>query len=360
MVGNEQLQSLLSYEGPNKVLSLYLNTDLAHHPKEGVILRFRQSVKEVADEAADEVARLEHFIAFDYDWQGRGLAAFVAGDDLWQVQSLPIAVDTWAAYGPRPDVRGLVDVFDRLGQFAVALIDHESMRLFAIEWGEIRAETESFGEEIKRHRQGGWAATRYQRREDNLALHNLKQAVELIEAFCAQRGFERLILAGSDEVLAQVQELLPRALQEMVIGELTANMQVGTNDLREAALQLAARWDAQAEGALVQQAVTAAAKGGAGSTGLADTLYSLHQGAVRTLLVAEDFHAAGYVCDSCGYVGTEPAAACPFCHQAAVRPAPDVVNLALFKALQTGAQVNVVRGNVSLQEAGGIAALNRY
>jgi peptide chain release factor subunit 1 len=360
MVGNESLQSLLNYAGPNKVLSLYLNTDLAHHPKEGVILRFRQSIKDVAGEAVDEVARLEHFITLDYDWQGRGLAAFVAGNRLWQVHALPIPVETRAAYGPRPDVRGLVDVLDRLGRFAVALIDRESVRLFAIEWGEIRAETESFGEEIKRHKQGGWAAARYQRREDNLALQNMKQAVELIEAFCAQRSHGRLILAGGNEALAQVRDLLPRAMQEMVIGELAADMQIGANDLREAALQLAARWDAQEEDALVQQAVTAAAKGGAGSTGLADTLYSLHQGAVRTLLVAEDFHAAGYVCEACGYLGTEAAPACPFCHQEAVRPTSDVANLALFKALQTGAQVNIVRGNTVLQEAGGIAALNRY
>lgn len=360
MIGDEQLRTLLAYDGPNRVLSLYLNTDLAHHPKEGVLLRFRQSVKDVADQAAADIARLERYINLDYDWQARGLAMFVAGDRLWQIQALPVAVDTWASYGPRPDVRGLVDVYDRLGRFAVALVDRQNVRLFGIAWGEIHAETEAFGEEIKRHKQGGWAAARYQRHEDNLALHNLKQAVELIEAFRAERGHERLILAGSAEVLAQVRDLLPRPLQDMVIGELTADVQINANDLREAAMQLAARWDAGEEDTLVRQAVTAAAKGGAGATGLADTLYSLHQGAVRILLVDEGYHAAGYVCDDCGYVGTENVAVCPFCHHEAVHATPDVVNLALFKALQTGAEVNIVRDNAHLREAGGIAALNRY
>jgi hypothetical protein len=186
MIGDEQLRTLLAYDGPNRVLSLYLNTDLAHHPKEGVLLRFRQSVKDVADQAAADIARLERYINLDYDWQARGLAMFAAGDRLWQIQALPVAVDTWASYGPRPDVRGLVDVYDRLGRFAVALVDRQNVRLFGIAWGEIHAETEAFGEEIKRHKQGGWAAARYQRHEDNLALHNLKQAVELIEAFCAE------------------------------------------------------------------------------------------------------------------------------------------------------------------------------
>ena len=257
-------------------------------------------------------------------------------------------------------MRGLVDAHDRLGRFAVALVDRQSVRLFGVEWGEIHAETEAFGEEIKRHRQGGWAAARYQRHEDNLALHNLKQTVELIEAFSAQRGHERLILAGSAEVLAQVRELLPRAVQGMVIGELTADMEINPGDLREAAVQLAARWDADEEDTLVRQAVTAAAKGGAGATGLADTLYSLHQGAVRILLVDEGYHAAGHVCDACGYVGAEDVAVCPFCHREAVHATNDVVNLALFKALKTGAEVNIVRGNAHLQEVGGIAALNRY
>ena len=72
MDGDEQLRTLLAYEGPNKVLSLYLNTDLAHNPKEAVILRFRQAVKDIAGQATAEVARLERYLNLEYDWRGPG------------------------------------------------------------------------------------------------------------------------------------------------------------------------------------------------------------------------------------------------------------------------------------------------
>ena len=68
-------------------------------------------------------------------------------------------------------------------------IDRETVRLFSIANGSIRSETEAYGEQVKRHKQGGWASARYQRHEDKLALQNIKQAVELINEFCADSGY---------------------------------------------------------------------------------------------------------------------------------------------------------------------------
>ncbi len=108
------------------------------------------------------------------------------------------------------------------------------------------------------------------------------------------------------------------------------------------------------------QAITAAAKGSNGVVGLADTLYVLHQGRVRLLLVEENYHAPGFICANCGYVAGQQAAACPFCQSDQVTETPDVVNFAIHKAIETGADVNIVRQSEALSQAGGIAAILRY
>ena len=111
---------------------------------------------------------------------------------------------------------------------------------------------------------------------------------------------------------------------------------------------------------MVEAAITAASKGGAGVIGLADTLYALHQGQVRLLLVEENYHAAGHVCTHCGYVAAQASAKCPLCSYESLSETPDVVNRAIHKAIETGAAVNIVRHNEALAKAGGIAAILRY
>jgi peptide chain release factor subunit 1 len=125
-------------------------------------------------------------------------------------------------------------------------------------------------------------------------------------------------------------------------------------------LDVAARVDLEEEQKLVDQAITTAAKGGAATIGLADTLYQLYQGRVHELLVAEDLQAEGYVCTRCGYLATVRSSPCPLCGYDEMVATSDVVNLAIAKAIETGASVNVVRENASLASAGGVAALMRY
>jgi peptide chain release factor subunit 1 len=366
MIVDKEIQSLVEFRGNNRVLSLYLNTDLAHKSRDAIKLMLRERLHSLEEKpAAEDVRAIERFLDFEYDWQSRGIAIFSAGDELWKTIPLPVAVSTQAYYAEKPYVNVLTDVLDRLGRYVVALIDRQSVRLFSMAWGRIQAETETSGEEIKHHKQGGWAAARFQRHESNLALHNLKQAVEIIQEFCQaefppETGHPRLILAGSSEVLTQVKEMLPKALRSQVIGEFSADMESISNEILNRSLDILAQADLEEERKVVTDVITAAAKGGAGVIGLADTLYVLHQGRVRHLLVEEDFRASGFACASCGYIAAEHSVKCPFCGHEELTAVPDAVNRAIHKAVQTGADVNIVRQNEDLIQAGSIAAALRY
>jgi len=249
---------------------------------------------------------------------------------------------------------------DRFAEYAVASIDRESVRLFSVAWGRIQSQSEAMGDELKRHKQGGWAAARYQRHEDNLALHNLKQAVELVDAFCRDSGGGRLMLAGNASVLAQVKELMPHALRGQVIGEFPIDMAATPSEVLRRSLEIAAAAQRAEEEQLVSEAITAANKGGAGAVGLDDTLSALREGRVRMLLVHDSLQVSGYQCSSCGFLSATKVARCPFCSSEAIRPVPDAVNLAILLALKAGTDINIVRQNEALQQAGGMASLLRY
>lgn len=361
MLSRSDLEELASYAGQTPVLSLYVGTDLMEHTKEGVRLAVRNALKNLAGSVPEaEVERVLRYLDYEYDWRSRGLAIFSAGDELWRVIPLPASVSTQAYYSPKPYLKVLADIMDRFGPYFIALVDRTALRLFSVNWGTIQSETEAAGEQFKRHKQGGWSATKYQRQADNLALQNLKNAVEVLRDYCESRSEARLVLAGSQEVLTELRDLMPQPLRERVIGEISASMTDSPNELLSRSLALVEQKANEEERTLVSEVITAARKGGNGAIGLADTLYNLYQGRARLMLVEEGFGAPGYACPACGYVSAEIGSTCPLCGHEGMDPVEDVVNRAVQRAVETGADVNIIRNNPELAEAGHIAALLRY
>ncbi|MHB0858558.1 MAG: baeRF10 domain-containing protein [Anaerolineae bacterium] len=361
MFDQESLRALVAFDGQGPILSVYLDTDLAHQPKDAVKLMLRDQVRSLDKQiTATDLAVVNNYLDYTYDWKSRGLALFVAQGRLEQAVPLPVPVKTQVTLSDKVQVRTLADVLDRFGQYAVALYDQEGVRLFQVSWGRIESEEDSFGAEVKRHKQGGWAAAKYQRREDNLALRNLKLAVERTVAFCHEFGCRKLVLAGQKEVLSEVKELLPTETRALVVGEFAADMQIAPSELLSLSVDVAWQADLAEETRSVNEAITSANKGGSGVIGPDDTLQALHQGRVRRLLVDADYQEPGYVCGYCGHIADGEYESCPFCGQQEVCNVPDTADLAIRKAVQSGAEVDIVRENAELAGAGGMAAILRY
>ncbi|MHB1356626.1 MAG: baeRF10 domain-containing protein [Anaerolineae bacterium] len=361
MIGDKDVLELVNYAGPEPMLSVYLDTDLSDKPKDAVRLAFRQSLKSLDQSLSEsDVEAVNHFLDYEYAWHSRGVAIFAAAGRVWKTLTLPVAVPSQAYWAVHPFIRPLVDFHDRYGNYNVALIDRESVRLFSVSGRKISSETEAFGEELKHHKQGGWAAARYQRHEDNIAHQNLKQAVELVESFCQKTGYQHLLLAGKEEILRMVEDMLPGALRKMLIAEFVADMRIAPIDILTTTLEILARSDQAQETGLVTDTITAAFKGGTGVRGLSDALYTLREGRMRQLLVSHDFKASGYICTHCGYIASDQFPVCPFCGERDIQVVPDAINEALVRALQNGVEVKIIRGNKELDEAGGIAATLRY
>jgi peptide chain release factor subunit 1 len=362
VINERELQQLASFKAAGSpVLSLYLNTDLTQQLKEQSKLVLRNLLDSVADTASDEDReRVERFFDLEYDWQGRSVALFSSvAQDLWRVYPLALPLDSEVHASDRVYVKPLTELLNEYDRHGVILVDRESARFLLIHMGQITEESEWVGEDLKRHKQGGFAAARYQRHVDKQAEQNLKLAAEAATRFCKENRCRGIILGGADDTLAQFQDMLPKAVQKTVIGTIAADMVDPRDDLMDRAVQLIRRQERRKEQRLVEQMITGAAKGAGAVTGLADTFYVAHQGRVHTLVVEKDFETEGYLCDGCGLVSAEPISKCPLC---AGKPQKitDAVNRVMQKVIESGGEVRVVKDNKALAEAGRIGAVLRY
>jgi len=169
----------------------------------------------------------------------------------------------------------------------------------------------------------------------------------------------RVVLSGSDANLAQLRDLLPRDLQDKVVGQISLDMTASPAQVWDRALEVTLAAQRQAEADLLDQVVTVAHKGGAGALGLEDTLAAMQQGRVYQLLVDREFHTPGYQCSVCQAVVTQVLPSCPYC-EGALRETADIVNLAVQRAVDAGLKVSVLDHSPQITGIGGIAAVLRY
>jgi hypothetical protein len=79
------------------------------------------------------------------------------------------------------------------------------------------------------------AASHAQQKADEHVRQNLRQMIKRIESVAAQHGFGRLIFAGSSEITANLEALLPKRLASRVIGTMTVATNANLEEIRNAA-----------------------------------------------------------------------------------------------------------------------------
>ena len=281
MINEKELQELTSLTSTGTpVLSLYLNTDLSQQSKEKCKLVLRDLLEKVKDTAdAADIAKVDKFFDLEYDWQGKGVAIFSASaSGFWRVYPLTVPIASEAHAGERPYLKPLAQVLDEFARYGVVLVDREGARLFLGRMGQIEEKESWTGQDVKRHKQGGFSAARFERHVDQQAQQNLKGAAEATVRFCADNLCNRLILSGSDETLPQFRKLLPKALQKQIVGTLSLDVTAPASEVMARSTQLIEAQEHEKEQQLVKDLITAAAKGGGAVTGLADTFYVATRG----------------------------------------------------------------------------------
>lgn len=347
------------------VISLYMSTDTTQNDAEYYRLVLRGLLKKV-DSAAD-AQRIARFFDNEYDWSGKGFAVFsCAPQGFWRSYTLRVPVPNRLFVADRPSVRTLADLVDDFGYYGVAWVDKEGVRLSFVHLGEALDHAEYRGEEVRQQKLGG-ASTFPGRRGgvagrthyvDEVIEKNMRASAQAAVRFFEEHNVRRVFLAGSEENTSLFREQLPKTWQERIVSALTFDPSSSETELLERVVQEGAALETQQEQRLVEDVITAAAKGQA-VVGVRDTLAAVSDRRAELLVVSQDLHLEGWQCPNCRLLSAESHVLCPRCNER-MEPVPDIVEIASAEVLRTGGDVEVVPANDEFIRAGSIGAILRF
>jgi peptide chain release factor subunit 1 len=367
----QDLNELVQFRGdPSPVLSLYLNVDPTQQTTDQYRLTLRSLLKGVADEAQPaDLEAVEQYFDFEYDWQGRGVAVFSCQDaGFWRSYPLAVPVHNYAYVAHRPYIKPLTDVLDAYGRYGVILVDSEGARMFLFNLGELVEATGMLGEEVRRTKHGGASGVagmrggmpaRTARRGEAAVQRNLKEMAEATEAFCTDNGCTRLVLGGTEANVSQFHDTLPKVVQEKVIGTFTIDSDASAAEIQARSMELIEEVAQTREIGLVDEVVANWQRGRGATVGLSDTLAALQEHRAAILLIGAGYEASGYRCQNCRYLMLTEREECPLCG-GQVEHVDDLVETMTHRALEQGVEVEIVRGNETLEEVGSVGAQLRY
>ncbi len=367
MFDEKTLKELAAITAQGPILSVYLNVDTTQRTRDEYRLELRDMLKQIqseADEADIEAAR--RYVELEYDWSGRGLVLFSRQEEgIWYAFSLAVPVRSGATVARKPYISPLVKLNSLYGRYAVALIDRQGGRFFLFQMGELTVQEGTVGESVHHLRQGGGSSSPGRRsgsavsgrKEAAIIQRNWRDTIKSLELFCQTHRPRRLLLAGNETTLAQVRELLPKALQKIVGGSFAADVEANEVEIRDRSFELIYELAHKRHQDMVETVVTAAAKGQNGIVGLDETLSAAHEGRIQVLIVAQTYHEPGYRCQGCGYLTTQKVARCPFCG-GEFAEIPDAVEAVVSQTVEKGGTVEVISDELMAETK--IGALLRY
>jgi hypothetical protein len=319
-----------------------------------------------AREYARDAQRVLDFVA-GLEAHGRTLALFcdASADFLWS-RELRVSLGACACWEEKPHVRPLAEALDEYERFGVVLANRERARVFVVALGEIEEDRGvSAPEKIKEIASPGndyiLSQDNLQRREDEHALWHLKQVAEELDRRQAKHRFDRLILAGPQEITRELQGILPKRLRGLVVRCIALPVEASEQTVLNETLRIEQEVERAAELELVEELLTRAGKGARGAISIEPTLDAMRLGRILKLVYVDGYAPAGVECVNCRSLFLDGVSACAYCGSG-VRPAPDVVARLVSMVVDSGGRAEVVRGAAAerLKNAGSIGAFLRF
>jgi len=365
------------------VLSVYLNLDVTDPStrRSGHKVALDRMLKDLEAQFDDE-ARLRHFRE-DADWirqkvefrlpKGKSLLLFCdVSESFYFEEDLPIRMATQAWYGNTPYVRPLVETMDEYERYGVVLVGHERARFFVISMGVIEEVSDVFQDPPVKHRStAGSDHMRsqmvFQRRAATWSGWFLKDVSDILHDIIRKYHINRILLAGSEDVTAELQRLLPKVVLPRLVNRVRISASAKANEVFELSFPFIEKLEREQELALVEDLVTVAQKTEPGPKkavlGLNATLDAVNQGRVHRMLYSSGVKLGGYRCPSCDVLLDQapPERKCPYCSKL-LEGIEDMPWLASERVLTMGGRSEEIRGaeaHKQLNAAGKIGAFLR-
>ena len=356
------------------VLSLYLNLDPADFATPPARATAVRSLLDEADRRVRHVHDLPHDDRMDLRASLEQPRALLEGDlptegaqalaifscnaaGLFEVLKLPRPLPSRVAIRRSPLIAPLARL-ERQGRWCVALVNRRDARIFRGSPDGLSEIEQIHDLVFGQHDQGGLSQARYQRGIEKEKDDHLRHTADALMEHFKRRPFERLIVGGPREVVADFESKLHGYLAERLAGRIDVDVEHSNADqVLEATRPRFEELEEQRE----SEALERLAEGSRAAAGLDDTLRALNERRVETLVVDERFSAEGSCCPTCGWLGPAGERACPV-DGTELEPLDDLSEEAAELTIQQSAEIMVVRRRRDelAQRADGIAALLRF
>lgn len=374
MLDSTKVQRLAQIDThPHNILSVYLSLD---NPREmrglalGEMLKQKESQLALGGAAnqwsnmADDRKRIVRYVDELPMHPGRGLALFSCSRaNYFEALSLSTTVPNVLEVGPMPYIRPLAALASDLQHCLTLLLDRKSVRFFDSYMGAtVELGCPGFGPDAPfferdggQSRAGDNQVTRW---EAQTITRFFKEVAGEARNIFKTMNFEQIVVGGSRRAVEAFPEMLSNGLKGKLAGTFILDTGSTASQVSDAVAEVQDLARQKRQAMLLQTLAENMGPGGKAATGLNQVLASLYEGQIHTLFVKRGQQASGGVCPSCGRL-RHVAEMCPICGEP-MSHVGDVVNLAIAKALDSGARLEQVTESGLLDGMGGIAAILRY
>jgi peptide subunit release factor 1 (eRF1) len=199
---------------------------------------------------------------------------------------------------------------------------------------------------------------RLQRHVDDHRQKHLKHVADELFRLQERRHFDRLILAGANDVVAELERELHDYVAKRVRARIVLPTTASAGEVLGRSLALDEELEARREREEADRLLDAvAARRGAvgGLDGVLDAVWETRAG---ELLVDDELRHSGSVCGTCGRLASTDGA-CSAC-RGRTEPVPDIVETGVAVALRQGCRIETITQDGLLAEVGGIGAFLRF
>lgn len=378
MISQEDLNQLQQYSSGADalILSLYVNVDqsVAANLNRGFETRIESLFRQVADTQNSnegsrvrldtECQRVRDFLK-TYVPKGKALVLFSdSKQNFWWQRDLRVDLPNGARWSPQPWVRPLLEVVEEHERFAIVLIDKQHARILTIDAGGMEQRAELVSDVPNKHATTGtdhiWSQGQMDRDHSNHVQSHARRVADELSLLIDQAKIKRIVIGGPVEATTVFAGELPKRLQQMVIGTISAPVDANHDRIIGELKEVRAKAEHENEAKVVEALITAAMKGDKAVLGVTDTLGAIQEGRVYRLVVARDYRVEGKECGGCHVLVAEGNEKCSFCG-GRLEAAPDLINRASHRVLDMGGKVQHVAGEAATRLAkAGIGAVLRF
>ena len=287
----ERLKYLASLRSEKHLLvSLYLPLEKGEPGEAKLPIRLKNLINEALQakeswtpeqihSVEEDLARIERLVAEERVLGSKSIVAFASSPlGLWEIFRPPVRVEKGLVIDHAPRVAPLIAVVGQLERYCTVLIDKSRARVFFLDLGGVEERYHIYGAVPGRHDQGGWAQARYQRHHDDRVMHHLKDTADELLRLRNEEGFQRLLVAGTEELVSQFTDYLHPYIQRCLVATLSLEMTASPKEVQEQAFAVVEDLNKREEADLIQQLKGEAFSGNLGVIGLEDTLHAWQAG----------------------------------------------------------------------------------